>query len=186
MAVFVPMDGYHLTRAQLSAMPDPEMAHFKRGAAFTFDAPAFLALLKRVREPLTPSTPTIHAPSFDHAIKDPVTDDIAIPASARVVLFEGNYLSLQKGEWEQISGLVNERWFVEVENDIARDRLAKRHAQAGIVDSVEKGRERADLLDLANGREINKHRGPIDEVVISREDVAWRSDHQGVTKMSKE
>lgn len=174
------MDGFHLTRAQLSAMPDPETAHFRRGAAFTFDASSFVQLVRRVREPLTPSTLEIHAPSFDHKIKDPVQDDITIPASVRIVLFEGNYLSLQKDEWAEISELVDERWFVQVENNVARERLARRHAEAGIVDSVEKGRDRADKLDLINGREINDHRGRIDEIVVSIEDDSWRPENQGI------
>jgi pantothenate kinase len=179
VAVYVPMDGYHLTRLQLSNMPDPETAHFRRGAAFTFDAPAFLTLVKRVREPLTASTPTIWAPSFDHKIKDPVEDDIAIPASARIVVFEGNFLSLQKDEWAEIGKLVDERWFVDVDDDVARERLAARHAAAGIVDSVEKGRDRADKTDMLNGKEIQEFRGPVDEVIISREDEAWRPEDQG-------
>lgn len=36
-AVLVGMDGWHLTRAQLEAMPDPQLAKDRRGAAWTFD-----------------------------------------------------------------------------------------------------------------------------------------------------
>lgn len=41
LAVCIPMDGYHLSRAQLAAMPDYATAIHRRGAAFTFDAEAF-------------------------------------------------------------------------------------------------------------------------------------------------
>jgi len=102
------MDGYHLTRAQLSAMPDPETAHARRGAAFTFDPSALLALIKLLREPLTPGIPTYFAPSFDHALKDPVENDIPIPPTSRILVLEGNYLSLGKGEWKEITGLMDE------------------------------------------------------------------------------
>jgi len=37
IAIVVGMDGWHLTRAQLEAMPDPKLAKDKRGAAWTFD-----------------------------------------------------------------------------------------------------------------------------------------------------
>lgn len=37
IAIVVGMDGWHLTRAQLEAMPDPQLAKDKRGAAWTFD-----------------------------------------------------------------------------------------------------------------------------------------------------
>jgi len=90
MAAFVPMDGYHLTRAQLSAMPDPATAHARRGAEFTFDGPGFYGLIRALRAPLTDATGTIYAPSFDHAVKDPKEGDIPVGAGQRVVVFEGN------------------------------------------------------------------------------------------------
>ena len=37
IAVVVGMDGWHLTRAQLAQMPDPQLAKDRRGAAWTFD-----------------------------------------------------------------------------------------------------------------------------------------------------
>jgi pantothenate kinase len=90
LAAFVPMDGYHLTRAQLDAMPDPATAHARRGAEFTFDGEGFLKLVQALREPITGETGTILAPSFDHAIKDPKEDDIAVAPTQRIVVFEGN------------------------------------------------------------------------------------------------
>lgn len=39
-AAFIPMDGYHFSRKELDAMPDPKFAHDRRGAAFTFDGEA--------------------------------------------------------------------------------------------------------------------------------------------------
>lgn len=85
IAVAIPLDGYHLTRKQLSEMPNSEEAIFRRGAAFTFDAEGYYKLVEKLRKPLEATTPTIRAPSFDHAKKDPVEDDISIPSSARIV-----------------------------------------------------------------------------------------------------
>jgi pantothenate kinase len=76
IAVAVSMDGYHFTRAQLDKMPNPVEAHARRGAEFTFDGEGFLALVRRLREPLEPTAATVYAPSFDHAVKDPKEDDI--------------------------------------------------------------------------------------------------------------
>lgn len=118
------MDGYHLTRAQLSSMPDPSTAHARRGAEFTFDGDAFLHLVQRVRQPLPADN--IYAPSFDHAIKDPVANDICIVASDRIVIFEGNYLSLDKTPWKEAAGLMDESWFVEVDFEVAGKRLVAR------------------------------------------------------------
>lgn len=38
VAIVIGMDGWHLSRAQLEKMPDPQLAKDKRGAAWTFDA----------------------------------------------------------------------------------------------------------------------------------------------------
>ena len=187
------MDGYHYTRAQLSAMPDPSTAHARRGAAFTFDADAYLALVKLLREPLSvvpavgisssasnsesqpkgeskPSpTPTIFAPSFSHALKDPVADDIPIPPSSRLLFFEGNYVNLAypaDTSWDKARKLMDEVWWVDVSKEVAVERLAVRHVEAGIVESTEEGRERASGSDAENAREIEKGRGPASEWVV--------------------
>ena len=179
IAIVVPLDGFHLTRAQLSAMPDPVTAHARRGAAFTFDAPAFLALVRRLRAPLDPamtSDAVVRAPSFDHAVKDPVADDIAVPASARVVLLEGNYLSLAAGapEWRTAAALMDERWFVEVGEEVARKRLVRRHVKSGVAGSEDEARRRVEENDLVNGREIVQGMGEVDEVVVTEEEERWR------------
>ena len=90
IAAFVPMDGFHLTRAQLDALPDPANAHARRGAEFTFDGEGFLKLVQRLRAPLTSSSSVVYAPSFDHAVKDPKEDDIMVDVSHRIIVFEGN------------------------------------------------------------------------------------------------
>ncbi|ROT35495.1 P-loop containing nucleoside triphosphate hydrolase protein [Sodiomyces alkalinus F11] len=172
-AAFVPMDGYHLTRAQLSALPDPVEAHARRGAAFTFDAPAYLDLVRRLREPLAPESPTIRAPSFDHAVKDPKYDDIAIEAHHRLLVFEGNYVALDKPLWRDAARLMDELWFVEVDFDVARRRLIKRHVAAGIASDEADADKRARENDLVNGQEIVDFRLNVDEVIVSREDEGW-------------
>ncbi|KAL1875926.1 hypothetical protein VTK73DRAFT_9710 [Phialemonium thermophilum] len=173
IAAFVPMDGYHLTRAQLSAMPDPITAHARRGAEFTFDGPAFLRLVQALREPINSHSAVIRAPSFDHAVKDPVPDAITILPSHRVILLEGNYTLLDREPWKSAASLADERWFVEVDFSIARRRLIRRHLVAGIVATEEEADRRAVENDLPNGEEIVRLRLPVDEVIVSREDSKW-------------
>jgi pantothenate kinase len=174
------MDGYHLSRSQLDALPDPITAHARRGAAFTFDGESFLSLVKKLREPLCPETHTLYAPSFDHSVKDPVVDDIAIAPSVRIILFEGNYLSLNKSPWKDAAELMDELWFVDVDFDTARERLIHRHVKAGIAKDEEDAGKRADENDLVNGREIVDGRLDVHEVVKSREDHDWAPEEQGV------
>lgn len=173
IAISLPMDGYHLTRAQLSALPDPTHAFARRGAAFTFDAHKFLSLVRALREPLTQDTQPIYAPSFDHAVKDPVDNDIAIAPTVRVIIFEGNYLSLNRAPWDEVAALMDELWFVEVDFEVARKRLIRRHVRAGIAADEEEADARARENDLVNGKEIVEFRLPVQEVVSSIYDPAW-------------
>jgi pantothenate kinase len=169
------MDGYHYYRSQLDAMPNPSNAYARRGAAFTFDGSSFLSLVQKVRQPLTSTSPTLYAPSFDHALKDPKENDIAIEPTTRILVFEGNYLSLGKEPWKEAAGLMDELWFVEVDFETARRRLVPRHVKAGIAASVEEANRRVTENDLVNGEEIVRDRLEVDEVVISRNDEAWKT-----------
>ncbi|KAK5663037.1 hypothetical protein OQA88_6452 [Cercophora sp. LCS_1] len=168
------MDGYHFTRAQLDQFPDPATAHARRGAEFTFDGKAYLQLVQALREPLTQASQTIWAPSFDHAVKDPKENDIAIEPTHRIIVMEGNYVLLDKAPWSDAAALMDLCWFVSVEPSVARIRLAKRHVAAGIVSNLEEGDRRAVENDLPNGEEITRLRvSSVDEIVSSREDSNW-------------
>lgn len=174
VAACVSLDGYHLSRAQLADMPNAAHAIARRGAAFTFDPAKFITLVRALRKPLDADSVTLYAPSFDHAVKDPVEDDVAIPATARVIFFEGNYLSLNKRPWDELAELMDELWFVEVDFETARKRLVKRHVEAGIARDEEEGNRRALENDLVNGQEIVDFRLDVAEVIISREDDEWK------------
>jgi pantothenate kinase len=105
-------DGFHYPKSILPTLQNSECAFKRRGAPFTFDAEAFVELVKALREtPVTEvddHTKSFHAPSFDHAIKDPIENDIYIPSSQRIVILEGNYLLLSESPWDQIQHLVDE------------------------------------------------------------------------------
>ena len=169
-AAFLPMDGFHLSRAELDNLPDPETAHARRGAAYTFNPTKFLKLLRSLRS--SPST-AIQAPSFDHAVKDPREDDIEILPSHRIVVVEELYLTLDEDVWRDAASVFDEVWFVEVEREVARRRLRERHLRAGIVTTLEEGDKRAVENDLVNGDEILAKKVRVNETVYSREDESW-------------
>ena len=118
---------------------------------------------------------------FDHAVKDPVADDIPIHPSARILIFEGNYLSLGSGatEWREAAKLMDELWFVDVDFHTAKRRLVSRHIQAGLADNEESAARRAEENDLVNGKQIVDGRLEVHEVVKSQEDENWTSQSQG-------
>ncbi|KAK0107081.1 hypothetical protein ONS95_003790 [Cadophora gregata] len=176
IATYIPMDGYHYPLSYLHSLPDPAHALARRGAPFTFDSSAYLSLIQSLRPPLTDSTPTISAPSFSHTTKDPIANAIPVPATSRILIFEGNYLSLDKGPWREAAELMDEHWFVEVEEEVAGRRLVKRHVKSGVAENEERAWKRARENDLPNGREIVEgRRKEIDEIVVSKEDESWRA-----------
>ena len=83
-AVHLPMDGFHLANATLDRLGLRD----RKGAIETFDGWGFLALLERVRRELDH---VVYAPAFERRVDEPVAGEIAIGASARFVVVEGNY-----------------------------------------------------------------------------------------------
>ena len=89
----------------------------------------------------------------------------------RILVFEGNYLSLSEPEeWAGIPFLFDERWFVEVDEELAKQRLAKRHFQAKMLMTLEDGLKRAEGNDIPNGRFLVEHRVEVDRILRSEDD----------------
>ncbi|KAH6655779.1 phosphoribulokinase/uridine kinase [Truncatella angustata] len=159
--VVVPMDGFHYTKAALSAFDDPALAFRKRGAPFTFDAFGLIQLIKTLKTlPVTgkegPES-CVAVPSFDHAVQDPIPNDIQVSSRNRIVIIEGNYTLLDLEPWNEIARLVDEKWFVNVPEEIARARLVERHLAAGIETSKASAAIRAADNDIPNGDLIRAH-----------------------------
>lgn len=68
-------------------------------------------------------------PSFDHAKQDPVPLDICVPATARVVILEGNYVLLNQHPWSQIGEMADERYAIVRDLETREEILADRPAQ---------------------------------------------------------
>jgi len=174
-AAIVPMDGFHLPRSTLDQMPNSSEAYARRGASWTFDAGGISELVQalsksRFRSP--EKMDIILAPSFDHALKDPVEKGIVIGPQIQFVLLEGNYLLLDEEPWKGIRDLVDESWFVDVEPELARTRIAKRHVKAGIEQTMEAAYRRAERNDLLNGVEVRNKLVKTDLLVRSVEESA--------------
>lgn len=152
--VTVSMDGWHYPRAVLDKMDDPETAYKRRGAAFTFDADAFVSFAQRLRQE---GMNELFAPSFSHADKDPIYNDIHINDSHKIVLIEGLYCCLNLEPWRRAAECWDLRWFIDTSPTIARDRLIRRHIESGICPDKISAAKRADANDLLNGEWILAH-----------------------------
>ena len=155
----VPMDGFHRTNAELEAMGRLDA----KGAPDTFDAAGYAALLARVRA----GGETVLAPAFDHRQPDPVADAIEVPASAGLVVTEGNYLLLDRPEWVAVRRRLDRVWHLVTDDAERVERLVRRHIPTGRSEEdarawvqrvdqpnaavVEAAADRADLvLDLSD------------------------------------
>ena len=141
----LPMDGFHLSRAQLDALPNAAEAHARRGAPWTFDAEAFVGTVRT----LSSSAATVLAPSFDHSVGDPVPNAISILPTHRVVIVEGNYLLLDTPPWRELRELLTEVWFVDVSPQTALRRIIHRHQAVWGMSEAE-ATARATSNDLPN------------------------------------
>ena len=122
----VPMDGYHLADVELERLGRRQA----KGAPDTFDAGGYVALLARLRA-RDPADAVVYAPAFERTLEQPLAGAIPVPAAARLVLTEGNYLLLDSGRWPAVAPLLDEVWFCALRDDVRLQRLLARHVAFG-------------------------------------------------------
>lgn len=142
------LDGWHYTRAELDIMPDPKLAHDRRGAHWTFNGPSYLEFLRSLREDITASTPIITAPTFDHALKDPTPGAVIIHPHHRIVIIEGLYPFLSIDPWIEAGKLLDERWFIQIDVPKAKERIVHRHVITGVTKDSKEAIQRAEENDM--------------------------------------
>jgi len=150
----VPMDGFHLANVELQRLGRAG----RKGAPDTFDAHGYLALLRRLRAPRPGET--VYAPAFHREIEEPVAGEIAVAPEVEIVITEGNYLLLADGPWAEVAGLLDETWYVEVDDALRDERLLARHRQFGR--SAEAAREWVAATDAPNALRIAAGRSRAD------------------------
>lgn len=162
-SVVIPMDGFHLAASVIAGTP----AEARRGAMDTFDVDGFIVLLQRIRGQ---ADRTVYAPEFrrDASGADPVAGAIAVPPDTRLVVVEGNYLLADAPGWRDAAGLLDEVWFVEVDDDLRRSRLIRRHTACGM--SPAEAESFALGSDEANSREVASVRDRATRIVRLSDD----------------
>jgi pantothenate kinase len=124
-AVVVPMDGYHLANAELARLGRVG----RKGAPDTFDSAGYVALLARLR--LRAAGEVVYAPAYRREIEEGVAGAIAVPPEIELVITEGNYLLLDQGHWAGVRAQLDAVWYVDIDGDLRRERLAARHMRYG-------------------------------------------------------
>ena len=155
-AVCLPMDGFHLADVELDRLG----RRSRKGAIDTFDGPGYVSLLERIA---ASRDGTVYAPAFDRTIEQPIAGSIAVPAEARLVVTEGNYLLDEAPPWNHVRALLTESWFIDIDDDLRRERLVRRHVEFG--KSPEAAREWVVAVDEPNAQRIAGTRSRADVIV---------------------
>ncbi|WP_019955045.1 AAA family ATPase [Yoonia vestfoldensis] len=142
-SVVVPMDGFHLDNAVLEArtlLP-------RKGAPETFDAHGFIRLIKAIK-----AGEEVFAPTFDRTRDLSIAAAIAIPADARVVIAEGNYLMFDEAPWSELAAL----WDVSVRLDVPMPELRARLIQRWLSQNLSRAvaTRRAEGNDIPNAQRV--------------------------------
>jgi pantothenate kinase len=120
----VPMDGYHLSNTVLQELGRAD----RKGAPDTFDVAGFASLLQRIR---AEKSVDIYYPVFDRSIEESIAAQGVVTQKTKVVIIEGNYLLHDTGGWEAIADLLDEIWFIDVDDEKRLERLIARHIAYG-------------------------------------------------------
>jgi pantothenate kinase len=154
-AVLVPMDGFHFAQVELVRQGTRD----RMGAPHTFDARGYVALLERLRG----ASETVYAPAFRREIEEPIAGAIAVPPDVPLVVTEGNYLLVEDGDWGGVRRLLDEAWYVEMEEETRLDWLVARHIEFG--KTPDEARAWVMRSDQANADVVAASRGRADLVV---------------------
>ena len=142
-ATVVMMDGFHLDNNIL----DARGLRPRKGAPETFDARGFIRMVKALK-----TGEEVFAPSFDRTRDLAVAGSVAVPADARFVIVEGNYLMFDEEPWRELADL----WDLSVRIDVPmpelRARLIQRWLSLNYTRTV--ATRRAEGNDIPNAQRV--------------------------------
>lgn len=123
-ARIVPMDGYHLSNHVLRELGRAD----RKGAVDTFDALGYTMLLKRIRHE---ANAVIYYPVFHREIEESIAAEGVVSPDVELVITEGNYLLHPNDSWGGVRELLDESWYVDVDDTIRIERLVQRRLGYG-------------------------------------------------------
>ncbi|WP_108501207.1 AAA family ATPase [Paracoccus indicus] len=153
-SAILPMDGYHLDDGLLSARGDLA----RKGAPHTFDLDGFGVMLDRLA---ADDGRKVLVPVFDRALEISRAAAREIDPAARLIVVEGNYLLLDQPGWRDLARHFTLTIFLQVPQDILRDRLLARWQDLPPDVALQK----VEANDLPNMRLVCAESRPADLVL---------------------
>ncbi|KQX35258.1 hypothetical protein ASD04_14525 [Devosia sp. Root436] len=140
-AALVPMDGFHMKHAKLEAMGQVDY----KGAPHTFEGADFVSFLHHLKT----AKDAVSGPGYSRKIEDTVDDAFTVQPEVRMLVVEGNYLLLTEGPWAGVRPLLDYAVFIDVERELVKARLLRRHGAEGLF-TEERNRAHIERNDLPN------------------------------------
>jgi pantothenate kinase len=125
-----------------------------KSQAWLFKGAAAVDLVQQIRTQ-TSDTNDIKSPFAMH-VEDVDGHNLNVSGDASIVIFEGLYMLCEDLPWARISSLVDERWFVQVEPEVGRQRVIKRFLEAGVENDYEAACTRYDENDVFDAEFIDR------------------------------
>lgn len=154
--VVVGMDGFHLANAELIRLGRRQ----RKGAPDTFDVDGYVALLARLRSQSGP----LYAPRFDRELEESIGSAVRVEPWTPLVVTEGNYLLYDGPGWDAVRPLLDEVWYLELDDVERRRRLVQRRLGHG--DALEHARFWVETVDEPNAALVAGTRQRADSVVF--------------------
>jgi pantothenate kinase len=152
-AAVLPMDGFHYDDLHLV----PAGLRPRKGAPETFDIGGLFHMLKRLR---ARNEPFVAVPVFDRDIEIARAGARLIAAEVPVIVVEGNYLLLTRGDWPRLWPLFDVTVFADAPEAVLRQRLTDRWQHYRLT--PEEIARKLDGNDLPNARLILAESAPAD------------------------
>lgn len=146
-ASFCPMDGFHLTNAQLEASGLRDA----KGRIDTFDGRAFVKAVQRLKE-----RTAFWWPTYSRQRHEPIPEGTRIAGTEAAYLIEGNYVLADLEPWNTVAKIYDLRIFVDAPDAMLRQRLMKRHRNSGR--SAQQALDKIDGTDMPNAQAIRNQR----------------------------
>ena len=154
--VVVGMDGFHLANAELLRLGRRD----RKGAPDTFDVDGYVTLLARLRG----QSSALYAPRFDRDLEESIGSAVLVEPSVPLVVTEGNYLLYDRFGWGAVKGVLDEVWYLQLDDAERRRRLVQRRLGHGDT------REHAEFwvreVDEPNARLVAATAHAADAVVL--------------------
>ncbi len=152
----LPMDGFHYDDAVLHAMGRRPW----KGAPDTFDVGGLRSALARLRDP---AEGAVAVPVFDRDLEISRGSARIIGPEVRLILAEGNYLTLDADPWRSLRPCFDATVLIDVPEAELRRRLRQRWLGYKLTEAEIDFK--LDQNDLPNGRVVAQSGGSVDYIL---------------------